>query len=95
MPAHAAALLTRLHTQGMLDGDGEDAHEGVSEAADDIDEYLKELGGADDAPDGTEGAQGAGGLEACDDDDLDAYLGDLELSGDEATAQDSEVVLSD
>lgn len=74
----------------MLDGDGDDAHEGVSEAADDIDEYLKELGGDDDA--NVDGAQSpAGEGAACDDDDLDAYLGELELSGDEGKGQESDV----
>lgn len=80
--------------QGMLDGDGDgDAHEGVSEAADDIDEYLKELSGADGGADadGTGSAAGGEDMEA-DDDDLDAYLGELELSGDEGNAgQESDV----
>lgn len=76
----------------MLDGDGDDVHEGVSEAADDIDEYLKELGGAEEAA----GTEGGVAIDACEDDDLDAYLGELELSADEGdNEQDTELVLSD
>lgn len=81
--------------QGMLDGDGDgaDTHEGVSEAADDIDEYLKELSGADGVADAHGTGSGAGGEDhAADDDDLDAYLGELDLSGDEGNAaQESDV----
>eukprot|EP00892_Ulva_mutabilis_P010719 jgi/Ulvmu1/8019/UM004_0256.1 len=83
------------YLKGMLDGDGDDAHEGVSEAADDIDEYLKELGGSDDSAEGAAGGDGAEGVGPCDDDDLDAYLGDLELSGDEGAAAQDEDVPSD
>jgi hypothetical protein len=66
--------------QDMLDGDGGDAHVGLSEAGD-LDEYLRDL---DAAP-----ANGNGADARAYDDDLDQYLGELNLSDDDKEASDA------
>jgi hypothetical protein len=75
----------RLCVQDMLDGDGDENndHAGVSdgEGDNDLDDYLKELGADSEKPDGSDVAGAADGNGA-NEDDLDKYLGELDLDGD-------------